>query len=193
MSITSTTSKVRLLALGAVTVLGLLSACTPSEKPASPEELAAADAKAKSAGTNTGCAIDKFTVEGAPGAKPKVTLPSDCPAPTALLQKDLVEGTGTALKSGDVIEAHYHLSTFSDKKEKETSYTNGQPFQAPIGAGRVIKGWDQGLIGIKPGGRRLLVVPPSLGYGERGGQGMAPNETLVFVVDALKVTPGAGH
>lgn len=203
MSISHLTSRARLVALGGAAALALLAGCTPSEKPASPEELAKADASssaaaakttAKAARTISGppCAIDAIKVEGAANTKPTVTIPTDCSAPTGLLSKDLTPGTGAALKAGDTIEAHYHLTTFTDLAFKQSSYDAGRTFNAVIGGGQVIKGWDQGLVGVKAGARRLLVVPPDLGYGPAGQRDIGPNETLIFVVDVVKVTPGSG-
>ncbi|MGW0521167.1 FKBP-type peptidyl-prolyl cis-trans isomerase [Crossiella sp. NPDC003009] len=205
MSTSHTTSRVRLLALGAVTALGLLAGCTPSEEPASPEELAKANQTPTSATsaaapstsaapkpTGPACALDAFKVEGAANAKPTVTVPTGCSAPAELLSKDITPGNGPAVKAGDSIEAHYHLTTFSDRAFKQSSYDAGKPFPVQVGAGRVIPGWDQGLIGVKAGARRVLVVPPNLGYGERGQSDIGPNETLIFVIDVLKVTPGSG-
>ncbi|MGO1052505.1 FKBP-type peptidyl-prolyl cis-trans isomerase [Crossiella sp. CA198] len=207
MSLSLTISRARLLAAGAVTALGLLVAgCTPSEAPAGLEELAkanttpsAASATSSAAATSAAgkpagapCAIDAFKLEGAPNAKPKVTVPTDCSAPTTLLSKDITPGAGAGLKAGDTVEAHYHLTTFSDRAFKQSSYDGGQSFSTPIGAGRVIPGWDQGMIGQKAGSRRVLVVPPDLGYGPAGKGDIGPNETLIFVVDLIKITPGAG-
>ncbi|GAA2811190.1 FKBP-type peptidyl-prolyl cis-trans isomerase [Crossiella cryophila] len=206
MSLSLTISRARLLAAGAVTALGLLVAgCTPSEAPAGLEELAKANttpsaaAASSSAATSAAgkpagapCTIDAFKVEGAANAKPTVTVPTDCSAPTTLLSKDITPGTGAGLKSGETVEAHYHLTTFSDRAFKQSSYDGGKTFTAPIGVGQVVKGWDQGLIGQKAGSRRLLVVPAELGYGAAGKGDIAPNETLIFVVDLVKITPGAG-
>src|SRR5439155_22974418 len=116
--------------------------------------------------TQVECTIDDFKVSGAPNAKPAITVPANCSAPTKLVSKDLTPGTGPEVKNGSALQAHYTLYTFSDKKEQQSSYDAGQPFTLEaVGAGKVIKGWDQGLIGLKQGGRRLLVIPPDLGYG----------------------------
>lgn len=136
------------------------------------------------------CTVDQITVTANFGAAPTVTLPKDCTAPTTLLSKDIVPGTGTAVASGDTISADYQLTTWSNDQMVQQSF-GSQPFSAPIGVGRVIPGWDTGLIGQKAGGRRLLVIPPALGYGSAGQQGIKPNETLVFVIDVHSVTAGA--
>jgi peptidylprolyl isomerase len=136
------------------------------------------------------CTIDQFTVTTNFGAAPTVTLPKNCSAPTTLLSKDIVPGTGTAVADGDTISADYQLTTWSNDQMVQQSF-GSQPFSAPIGVGQVIPGWDQGLIGQKAGGRRLLVIPPSLGYGSQAQQGIKANETLVFVIDVHSVTAGA--
>lgn len=134
------------------------------------------------------CTADDLTVEGDFGTTPTITLPDDCTPPTTLLSKDLVAGTGPAAKAGDTVETNYHLVTWSDKQVLDSSFERGQTFPLEnLGNAPVIDGWNQGLIGVQKGTRRLLVVPPELGYGE-GGNGIAPNETLVFVVDAVSIS-----
>ena len=79
------------------------------------------------------------------------------------------------------------IISFSNGTQFDSSWDRGAPFDFPLGAGRVIQGWDYGVTGMREGGRRTLVIPPALGYGERGMGPIAPNETLVFVVDLVKV------
>ncbi|HJP76709.1 MAG TPA: FKBP-type peptidyl-prolyl cis-trans isomerase [Pseudonocardiaceae bacterium] len=136
------------------------------------------------------CTVDQITVSGQFGAAPTVTLPKNCSTPTSLLSKDIVTGTGAAVASGDSISADYQLTTWSNDQMVQQSFGT-QPFSAPIGEHRVIPGWDQGLIGVKAGGRRLLVIPPALGYGDTAQDGIKANETLVFVIDVHSVTAGA--
>ena len=132
------------------------------------------------------CTADDVKVTGGFGQAPTITIPDDCDPPKHLILKDLVAGPGPAAKSGDPVTMNYSLVTWSDKKKLDSSFDRNQTFPLTLGAGQVIPGWDQGLIGIKQGGRRLLIIPPDLGYGE-GGNGVKPNETLVFVTDAVKV------
>ena len=120
------------------------------------------------------------------GAKPEVPQPSGTP-PDELATDDVVVGEGAAAKPGDQVEVHYVGVSFSDGKQFDSSWDRGAPFDFPLGAGRVIKGWDFGVTGMREGGRRTLVIPPELGYGPRGMGPIAPNETLVFVVDLVKV------
>jgi peptidylprolyl isomerase len=118
--------------------------------------------------------------------KPKITKPSGDP-PSKLTMVDIVAGTGAGAKNGDVLTVDYAGNSWSTGKEFDASWNSGQPFPVTLGEGGVIKGWDQGLVGMKQGGRRLLVIPPDLGYGASGqGADIKPNETLVFVVDLRK-------
>src|SRR4051812_29188707 len=111
--------------------------------------------------------------------KPKIIKPTGKP-PAKLTYVDVVPGTGAAAKSGDAVTVDYAGNSWSTGKEFDASWKTGQPFPVTLGQGAVIKGWDQGLVGMKKGGRRLLVIPPELGYGAQGsGQTIKPNETLV--------------
>lgn len=119
--------------------------------------------------------------------KPSVTIPAEQP-PTTLRSCDLVVGTGAEATPGTSVQVQYVGVAWSTKKQFDASWDRGQPFDFPLGQGRVIKGWDQGVAGMKVGGRRELVIPPDLGYGARGAGGdIGPNETLVFIVDLVKV------
>lgn len=108
--------------------------------------------------------------------------------PTELLINDLVIGDGEEAVAGRTAVVHYVGVGVSSGEEFDASWNRQEPFEFPVGAGYVIAGWDQGVLGMKVGGRRRLVVPSSLGYGERGAGGViAPGETLIFVVDLLDV------
>lgn len=120
------------------------------------------------------------------GAKPEVPQPTGTP-PDELATDDVVVGEGAAAKPGDHVTVHYVGVSFSNGTQFDSSWDRGAPFDFPLGAGRVIKGWDFGVTGMREGGRRTLVIPPELGYGARGMGPIAPNETLVFVVDLVKV------
>ncbi|MBE7323581.1 FKBP-type peptidyl-prolyl cis-trans isomerase [Nocardioides sp. Y6] len=109
-------------------------------------------------------------------------------APADLEITDLVEGDGAEAKSGDTVSVHYVGVAHSSGEEFDASYNRGTPLQFRLGIGQVISGWDTGVQGMKVGGRRRLVIPPHLGYGERGAGGVIkPGETLIFVVDLLAV------
>jgi peptidylprolyl isomerase len=115
--------------------------------------------------------------------KPKVTVPNGAP-PKQLETKDLEEGTGATAKAGDVVSVQYVGVNYKNGKEFDASWSRGEPFTFTLGAGEVIPGWDQGVEGMKVGGRRELIIPPDLGYGSTGAPpAIPPNETLVFVVD----------
>ena len=123
--------------------------------------------------------------------KPTVEVP-DGPPPEALQVKDIVEGDGPEATPGATLTMQYVGVNYSDGKQFDASWDNGQPFTFQLGAGQVIPGWDQGIAGMKVGGRRELIVPPDLGYGAQGSPPqIKPNETLVFVVDLLDVQGGA--
>ena len=133
------------------------------------------------------CTVDDLTVTGAVGSKPTITVPDTCSPPAELLSKDLVVGTGPDVTAGVTMQTHYDLVTWSDKRELDSSWSRGAPFPLEdVGSAQVIDGWNDGLLGMRQGGRRLLVVPPDKGYGQ-GGNGIRPGETLVFVVDAVQV------
>ena len=129
------------------------------------------------------------TVDGASdlSAKPAVTVQTDTTPPTDLVTHDLVAGDGAEIAHGDTADVQYVGVSWTTGNEFDSSWDRGaQPFSFPVGAGRVIGGWDKGVQGMRAGGRRLLVIPPHLGYGSRGAGGViGPDETLVFVVDAL--------
>ena len=123
----------------------------------------------------------------APPTKPKIEVPKGQP-PAGLQIEDLAEGTGSTATTGDTVTVHYVGVSYSTGKQFDASWDRGQPFTFTLGAGQVIPGWDQGVAGMKEGGRRQLTIPPELGYGEQGQPpAIAPNETLIFVIDLLKV------
>ena len=117
--------------------------------------------------------------------KPEITVPKG-KAPKKLVIKDIEEGTGKAAKAGDQVTVQYVGTSFLNGRQFDASWDRGEPFQFQLGAGSVIPGWDQGVEGMKVGGRRQLVIPPDLAYGEQGSPPtIGPNETLVFVIDLL--------
>lgn len=119
--------------------------------------------------------------------KPEVDFPEG-PPPADLEVIDLVEGSGAEVTAGDTAVVHYVGVAFSSGEEFDASWNRGQTFSFPVGAGNVIAGWDRGVAGMKVGGRRRLVIPPQLAYGDRGaGSAIGPGETLIFVVDLVDV------
>ena len=121
--------------------------------------------------------------------KPVVTVPTG-PPPTKLVTKDLVQGTGQTVKEGNTVTVNYVGELYKSGKEFDSSWSRNQPATFPLTAGSVIEGWVQGIPGMKVGGRRELIIPPSLGYGSKRAVGttIPPNSTLVFVVDLLSTS-----
>jgi peptidylprolyl isomerase len=120
--------------------------------------------------------------------KPEIEF-FDPEPPTDLVVTDITAGDGAEATSGSTVEVHYVGVAHSTGEEFDASYNRGQPLSFRLGVGQVISGWDQGVTGMKVGGRRQLVIPPHLGYGDRGAGGViGPGETLIFVVDLLGVS-----
>lgn len=138
------------------------------------------------ASTAVECTADDIKVTGAAGKHPKITLPQNCSAPTKLIVEDLTPGTGPAAAEGAQMQAHYALTAWSTGEEVETSF-GSEPLEVPTVGSGLIEAWNQGLVGMKQGGRRLIVAPPDVAYGQQQGHQLQ-NETLVFVLDAVKVT-----
>ncbi|MDQ2754715.1 MAG: FKBP-type peptidyl-prolyl cis-trans isomerase [Actinomycetota bacterium] len=119
--------------------------------------------------------------------KPEITVPSTDP-PDALTIEDLTVGEGPEATPGKQVEVHYVGVAWSTGKQFDASWDRQEPFGFGLGAGMVIAGWDEGVAGMKVGGRRRLTVPPEMGYGTRGAGGaIKGGETLIFVVDLLAV------
>ncbi|MEA2428471.1 MAG: peptidylprolyl isomerase [Thermoleophilaceae bacterium] len=120
--------------------------------------------------------------------KPQVDVPSDQPPTYQLETEDIVVGEGEEAAAGHIVEVHYVGVSWSNGKEFDASWNRGDTFKFGLGKGQVIKGWDDGVAGMKVGGRRRITIPPQLGYGKRGAGGViGPDETLVFVVDLIGV------
>jgi peptidylprolyl isomerase len=127
------------------------------------------------------------TTDSTAKTKPKVAVPKGKP-PKNLEVKELEEGSGAEAKSGDEVTVQYVGVNYKNGEEFDSSWSRNEPFSFTLGAGEVIPGWDQGVEGMKEGGRRELVIPPELAYGEAGAPpAIGPNETLVFVIDLLEV------
>ena len=119
--------------------------------------------------------------------KPEIDFPGGEP-PADLEIKEIWEGTGPVAKAGDHVQVHYVGVAYSTGEEFDASWDRGEPLAFRLGAGQVIAGWDQGVQGMKVGGRRQLTIPPGLAYGDRGaGNAIAPGETLIFVCDLVSV------
>src|SRR4051795_5453019 len=119
--------------------------------------------------------------------KPEIDFP-ESPPPTDLEITDIVEGGGTEAAAGSTVKVHYVGVAHSTGEEFDASYNRGAPLEFRLGVGQVIQGWDTGVQGMKVGGRRRLVIPPQLAYGDRGAGGVIqPGETLIFVCDLVAV------
>ncbi|GAA4611260.1 FKBP-type peptidyl-prolyl cis-trans isomerase [Actinoallomurus liliacearum] len=119
--------------------------------------------------------------------RPEIDFPEGEP-PADLQITDITVGDGAEATPGSTVSVHYVGVAHSTGEEFDASWNRGEAFNFPLGAGRVIAGWDQGVAGMRVGGRRKLVIPPHLGYGNRGaGRAIKPGETLIFVVDLLGV------
>ena len=153
--------------------------------------LAVAGCGGSSDSSSESTASSESTNAAAPGSsaektKPTVTVPKGAP-PKKLEVKELEEGSGAEAKSGSEVTVQYVGVNYKNGKEFDSSWSRNEPFSFTLGAGEVIPGWDQGVAGMKVGGRRELIIPPELAYGEAGAPpAIGPNETLVFVIDLLE-------
>ena len=119
--------------------------------------------------------------------RPEVDFPQD-PVPTELRIVDMIQGTGREATPGATVSCHYVGVTYSGGEEFDASWNRGEPLDFTVGVGQVIQGWDQGLLGMRVGGRRRLEIPSEMAYGKRGaGAQIGPDEALIFVVDLLDV------
>jgi peptidylprolyl isomerase len=120
--------------------------------------------------------------------KPNVEVPSDQSPSYQLELEDIVVGEGDEAVAGRTVEVHYVGVSWKTGEQFDASWDRGSTFKFPLGKGQVIQGWDQGVAGMKTGGRRRITIPPMLAYGKRGaGNVIGPDETLVFVVDLIAV------
>jgi peptidylprolyl isomerase len=124
----------------------------------------------------------------APNEKPQVDVPSDQAPSYQLEVEDIESGDGDEATAGKVVEVHYVGVSWKTGEQFDASWDRGDTFKFKLGGGQVIRGWDEGVAGMKVGGRRRLTIPPDLAYGQRGAGGViGPGETLVFVVDLISV------
>ncbi len=147
------------------------------------------DDSSPSGSTESTAASTESTPEASGGekTKPVVKVPKGAP-PKKLTIKEIEKGSGAEAKAGDEVSVQYVGVNYKNGKEFDSSWSRNEPYPFTLGAGQVIPGWDQGVEGMKVGGRRELIIPPELAYGETGyPPSIAPNETLVFVIDLLEV------
>jgi peptidylprolyl isomerase len=137
--------------------------------------------------TESNSAPEEESSGGGKKTKPTVTVPSGQP-PKKLEIKELEKGSGAEAKAGDQVTVQYVGVGYDSEEEFDSSWSRNEPFPFALGAGQVIPGWDQGVEGMKVGGRRELIIPPNLAYGSTGSPPViGPNETLIFVIDLLAV------
>src|SRR3954469_22879433 len=175
-----------------IAALGMLAACgddsTASKAASATSGSTAATGSVATADTGSAATEPAGSV---PGALPKPEVKIPATLPTDLVVTDLTEGTGTGAVTGDTVVVHYVGVRSEDGKEFDNSYDRGQPFPVTLGVGQVIEGWDKGLVGIKPGGRRQLDIPADLAYGDQppSTDVIQPGDALSFVIDVVAVIP----
>ena len=182
-------TRLRTWTLVALTASGLgLAACSSSSSSATTTtSTTSVPAPTTTAAPGTIGTIADPSAPGTIGTEPTITVPPGAP-PVQLESKDLIIGTGPAIKAGDKATVQYVGVAYSSKKVFDSSWSRNQPFQFTVGAGAVIPGWDHGVVGMQVGGRRELILPPSEAYGASSpGSGIAANDTLIFIVDLVKI------
>ena len=163
-----------------------LAACGSSAASPTTTTAAASGSTSTSSAPATIGTISDPSAPGTWGTEPTITVPPGSP-PTQLEVKDLIVGTGAEAQPGDNLTVQYVGVAYSSHQVFDSSWSRNQPFQFQLG-GQVITGWNEGIAGMKVGGRRELIIPPSLAYGDEApGNGIAANDTLIFIVDLLKV------
>ena len=192
------TSRLRLIALPALAVASLaLSACGSSAEESAADRFARTAAQQAKTQTTvaeqaeaapTATKITPTSGERDLSKKPQIPKSSG-PAPKQLKVEDLVEGDGAAAKNGDKLSVQYVGVLYDNNKEFDSSWSRGaEPLEVTLGSGQVISGWEQGLLGMKVGGRRKLTIPPDQAYGAQGQPPTIPaNATLVFEIDLKKI------
>lgn len=160
--------------------------------------VAAASACGKKSAEATGTEPAEGAAEKAAAAKPATDKAQPAPggsvdpgAVSELKVEDLQEGTGEGAKDGDTVVVHY-TGTLTNGTKFDSSLDRGKPFPVKLGARRVIPGWEQGLKGMKTGGKRKLTIPPQLAYGPRATGPIPPNSTLIFEIEMIEIKPGTG-
>jgi peptidylprolyl isomerase len=179
-------TKLITLTLALVLSAGIAS-CGDDDEPASGGDETAATPTPTETASESGVEAIVQAIGKDTSAKPEVPAPQGDPPPELVI-RDIVRGKGPKAKAGDDLSMQYVGISWSTGQQFDASWDRGaQPFTFPLGQGAVIAGWDQGIVGLRKGGRRLLIIPPDMGYGPSGTPdgAIAPNETLVFVVDRV--------
>jgi peptidylprolyl isomerase len=182
-----------LLGFGALGAAALIAGCgsggsntiTVGNENKADEALAYKSASTGATGATGASATAKTPASGPLSKEPHITPPSG-PPPAKLVTKEIIKGTGTEAASGDTVSVNYVGALYKTGKVFDASWKRNEPFSFALGKGQVIPGWEQGVVGMKVGGRRELIIPASLGYGAKGSPpSIPPNETLIFIVDLL--------
>ena len=178
----------RTIVLPAVAAFALaLGACGDDDDTSGGETTPAAQTETTTETTETTPEASTSEISKDLDEKPSITPPK-AEAPTELVKEDIVTGDGKVAKAGDNVSVQYVGVNYSNGAEFDASWNRGEPFTFTLGAGQVIPGWDEGVKGMKVGGRRMLTIPPDLAYGPQGSPpAIGPNETLIFVIDLEKV------
>jgi len=185
-------SRLRTLVLLGLTVAAVgLAGCSSSSASTSTTAATGTSATTAPAPTTPPSTVPVTPVQdpspaGTYGTKPTVTVPTGTP-PAGLQSTDLITGTGATVAAGDTVTVQYVGVAWSTGKQFDASWDDGNGQPTTFSLNQVIPGWSQGMVGMKVGGRRELVIPPSLGYGASGQGPIGPNETLIFIVDLYKV------
>jgi peptidylprolyl isomerase len=175
-------------ALLAAALAGCGSSSKTASIPSANAPTSSSTATTTAASTSTGTSTSTTPSNPALAHKPTVVVPKG-PAPAHLVTKDLIVGTGPVARAGQTATVQYVGVLYRNGKQFDASWDRGQPFTFPLGQGQVIPGWDQGIPGMRVGGRRELIIPASLAYGAQGSPpAIGPNEPLVFVVDLQSVS-----
>ena len=178
----SSSKKIRFAGISLIGVIAIVAIALAATHSSKDSGKATMNSSSTSSASNSAVTANP-TVSSKLGVEPVIGTPTGA-APTSLVKTDIVEGTGATALSSSTVTAQYVLMSWKTGKVLQSSWSSG-PFTAPLSG--VIAGWQQGIPGMKVGGRRLLVIPPALAYGAAGGGPVGPNETLVFVVDLLGV------
>jgi len=189
----------RKLAIGSVLAAGVIAGCGSSSNNSDTAHIqlppSASQTLTYSATTTTSTTTTPVSTptSGALATEPKITAPST-PAPKTLVTNDLIKGTGATAAVGDTVTVNYVGALYTNGKVFDASWNRKQTYTlpGPLGTATVIAGWNKGLVGMRVGGRRELIIPPSLAYGASGSPPSIPaNATLIFIVDMLGVTAPA--
>lgn len=159
--------------------LSLVAGCSSLTQPPPPEPVSHEETASPEAAAPT---------QSAPPPQPSASAKTAPPGGEKMAVSVLKQGKGPTAKAGDKVSVHY-VGTFSDGKKFDSSRDRNKPFDFVLGQGQVIKGWDQGVTGMKVGEKRKLIIPPSLAYGPQGRPGIPPNSTLTFEVELLAINP----